>query len=310
MKKKIFLIHPRGFCAGVRRALDTVNRVLELYKAPVYVFHEIVHNDYVVESLIDRGVVFVEQLAEIPVGAPLIFSAHGVPVKMEQEAVERGLNVIDATCPLVKRIHKKAISYEQKGFSIILIGHRHHPEIIGTAGQLQDSSLIIESPSDVASMQIPGPDKIVYLTQTTWCVDDIEQIVRALKQRFPEIAGGGDICYATQNRQQAVKVLAGHCDVVFVLGSPKSSNSNRLREAAEKCGTAAYLLNSVADITGEMLAGRTAVGVTAAASAPEILVQELIGYLHTLNWKGPEHLVGEKEKIIFPLPEIQESSEP
>lgn len=304
MSKKIYLAYPRGFCAGVRRALDTVEEALKVYGSPVYVLHEIVHNDYIVNNLKQRGVIFVENLSAVPCGSPLIFSAHGVSRKTELDAGKLGLKCIDATCPLVKKIHKKALSLEKKGFSVFLIGHRKHPEISGTLGQLRNPAFVIENVSDIEKMNL-NIEKTAYLTQTTLSIDDTMEIVEVLKKKYPGIEGGGDICYATQNRQNAVKLLAEKCDTVFIIGSPKSSNSNRLRESAEKLGIRSYLINNASEITPEMLAGSENTGISAGASAPECLVEELIESLKSQGWTETIDTIYTEENVKFSMPLIK-----
>jgi len=304
MAKKIYLAYPRGFCAGVRRALDTVEEALKVYGRPVYVLHEIVHNDYIVNNLKQKGVIFVENLSAVPCGSPLIFSAHGVSGKTEKEAAKFGLKCIDATCPLVKKIHKKALALEKKGFSVFLIGHRKHPEISGTLGQLRNSAFVIEKTSDIEKIK-QDIENCAYLTQTTLSLDDTGEIIEALKKKYPGIDGGGDICYATQNRQNAVKMLAEKCDTVFIIGSPKSSNSNRLKETAEKLGIRSYLINNASEITPEMLAGSENTGISAGASAPECLVEELIEFLEAKGWTETIDTIYTEENVKFSMPLIK-----
>jgi 4-hydroxy-3-methylbut-2-enyl diphosphate reductase len=305
MAGKILLASPRGFCAGVRRALDTVEEVLKRTQPPVYVFHEIVHNNYIVEQLTRRGVIFVESLDEVPDGAVLIFSAHGVSPELEKAAAAKKLKVIDASCPLVKKIHRKARRQKNANCQIILIGHKGHPEIVGTLGQTGGSAKIVETVQDVYNLpKPPAGKKVAYLTQTTLSLDDISGITEALHEKFPDIIGDGDICYATQNRQNAVKELAKQCDLILVIGSKKSSNSNRLREVALKCGVKALLIDGAGDITSTDLENVENIGITAGASAPECLVSETVEFLKNRGWQGPEELVSSEENVSFPLPEI------
>lgn len=304
MAKKIYLAYPRGFCAGVRRALDTVEEALKVYGSPVYVLHEIVHNDYIVNSLKQKGVIFVEELSAVPCGSPLIFSAHGVSRKTEKEAAKLGLKCIDATCPLVKKIHKKALALEKKGFSVFLIGHRTHPEIFATLGQLRNPAFVIEKASDIEKIK-QDIENCAYLTQTTLSLDDTGEIIEALKNKYPAIEGGGDICYATQNRQNAVKMLAEKCDTVFIIGSPKSSNSNRLKETAEKLGIRSYLINNASEITPEMLNNSENTGISAGASAPECLVEELIEFLRSRGWTEAIDMIYSEENVKFSMPLIK-----
>lgn len=300
----VYLATPRGFCAGVDRAIAIVERALEKYGAPIYVRHEVVHNAYVVNHLRQKGAVFVEELDEVPQGATVIFSAHGVSRAVQQEAEARGLNVFDATCPLVTKVHVEVARMREKGLEIIMIGHKGHPEVEGTMGQSDAGMYLVETPDDVARLSVTDPDKLAYVTQTTLSVDDAARVVEALKKRFPNISGPkrDDICYATQNRQDAVKKLAGECDIVLVVGSPNSSNSNRLREVAENLGVPAWLVDSSEDIKSEWLAGKTHVGITAGASAPEILVQQVIERLKQLGATEVAPLEGLQEKVNFPLP--------
>jgi 4-hydroxy-3-methylbut-2-en-1-yl diphosphate reductase len=300
----VYLATPRGFCAGVDRAIAIVERALEKFGAPIYVRHEVVHNAYVVNDLKRKGAVFVEELDEVPRGATVIFSAHGVSQAVRQEAEARGLTVFDATCPLVTKVHVEVARMRDKGLEIIMIGHRGHPEVEGTMGQSMGGMYLVETPEDVAHLSVGNPDKLAYVTQTTLSVDDAARIVESLKARFPNIAGPkkDDICYATQNRQDAVKQLAGVCDAVLVVGSPNSSNSNRLREVAQNLGVPAYLVDSADDIQPDWIAGKVHIGITAGASAPEILVQEVIDRLKQLGASKVAPLEGLEEKVNFPLP--------
>jgi 4-hydroxy-3-methylbut-2-enyl diphosphate reductase len=300
----VLLANPRGFCAGVERAIEIVERALAQFGAPIYVRHEIVHNKYVVEDLRAKGAVFVEELDEVPTGATVIFSAHGVAKAVREEAERRGLKVFDATCPLVTKVHVEVAKLLRAGYEIVMIGHRGHPEAEGTMGQAEDRISLIETVEDVAKLAVRSPDKLAYVTQTTLSVDDARSIVAALKARFPAITGPkkDDICYATQNRQDAVKFMAPQCDVVIVVGSPNSSNSNRLREVAENIGARAYMVDAAADLRPEWIAGAARVGVTAGASAPEVLVQEVIEKLRQLGAKRVTPLKGAVEDVVFTLP--------
>ena len=302
--KTILLANPRGFCAGVDRAIAIVERALEKFGAPIYVRHEVVHNRYVVDSLKAKGAVFVEELAEVPSGATVIFSAHGVPKAVRREADTRGLKVFDATCPLVTKVHVEVAKMRGLGLEIVMVGHRGHPEVEGTMGQSERGMHFVESEADVAQMTVPTGAKLAYVTQTTLSVDDAARVVAALKQRFPDIVGPkkDDICYATQNRQDAVRQMARECDVVIIVGSSNSSNSNRLREVAANLGVPAYLVDRASDIDPAWLAGKTRVGVSAGASAPEILVGEVIERLAALGAGVPRQLQGVVEKVDFPLP--------
>jgi 4-hydroxy-3-methylbut-2-enyl diphosphate reductase len=304
MTPTILLANPRGFCAGVDRAIAIVERALEKFGAPIYVRHEVVHNTFVVNDLKAKGAIFVDELADVPSGATVIFSAHGVSQAVRAEAEARGLNVFDATCPLVTKVHVEVSKMRDKGFEIVMIGHKGHPEVEGTLGQSEGGMYLVETPDDVATLQVNDPDKLAYVTQTTLSVDDAARVVDALRARFPTISGPkkDDICYATQNRQDAVKVLAKQCDVVIVVGSPTSSNSNRLREVAENLGVPAYMVDNATEIDPQWLSQKSRVGVTAGASAPEILVQEVIARLKDLGVDALTHLDGVQEKVGFPLP--------
>jgi 4-hydroxy-3-methylbut-2-enyl diphosphate reductase len=301
---EVLLANPRGFCAGVERAIEIVERALEQHGAPIYVRHEIVHNRSVVESLRARGAVFVEELAEVPAGGIVIFSAHGVSKAVRAEAEHRGLRAFDATCPLVTKVHVEVAKMLKAGFEIVMIGHRGHPESEGTMGQAAGGMYLVETVADVAGLEVRSPERLAYVTQTTLSVDDARAIVAALKLRFPAIRGPkrDDICYATQNRQDAVKFMAPQCDVVIVVGSPNSSNSNRLREVAEHMGAQAYMVDSAEDLRPEWVAGKTRVGVSAGASAPEVLVIELIERLKSLGAKRVQQLGGITERVVFTLP--------
>jgi 4-hydroxy-3-methylbut-2-enyl diphosphate reductase len=305
---QIKLANPRGFCAGVDRAIEIVNRALELFGAPIYVRHEVVHNKFVVDDLRDRGAVFVDELEEIPDDTIVIFSAHGVSLAVQEEAKRRGLNVFDATCPLVTKVHMEVAKSSQQGHECILIGHKGHPEVEGTMGQYDLSKggniYLVEDTAQVASLQINNPQALSYVTQTTLSVDDTAQVIDALREKFPAIKGPrkNDICYATQNRQDAVKQLAAECDLMLVVGSPNSSNSNRLSELAERMGTESYLIDSAEDIKPEWLADKKTVGITAGASAPEVLVKQVIDGLCELGASAPEEMQGREETITFSLP--------
>jgi len=300
----VVLANPRGFCAGVERAIEIVERALELFGAPIYVRHEIVHNRYVVDDLRAKGAVFVEELDEVPRGATVIFSAHGVAKEVRADAERRGLKIFDATCPLVTKVHMEVAKMLKAGYEIVMIGHRGHPEAEGTMGQAERGMHLVEALEDVAKLEVGSPEKLAYVTQTTLSVDDAAAIVSALKARFPNIRGPkrDDICYATQNRQDAVKFMAPQCDVVIVVGSPNSSNSNRLREVAEHMGAQAYMVDSAADLRPEWIAGTRRVGVTAGASAPEVLVDELIARLKALGAAQVTPLEGITERVVFTLP--------
>jgi 4-hydroxy-3-methylbut-2-enyl diphosphate reductase len=304
MTPTILLANPRGFCAGVDRAIAIVERALEKFGAPIYVRHEVVHNTFVVNDLKAKGAIFVEELDEVPAGATVIFSAHGVSQAVRAEAEARGLNVFDATCPLVTKVHVEVSKMRDKGFEIVMIGHKGHPEVEGTLGQSEGGMHLVEAPEDVARLRVADPDKLAYVTQTTLSVDDAARVVDALRQRFPNIAGPkkDDICYATQNRQDAVKALAPQCDVVIVVGSPTSSNSNRLREVAENLGVPAYMVDNAGEIDPQWVSGKKRIGVTAGASAPEVLVREVIERLNQMGAGSVENLDGVREKVGFPLP--------
>ena len=301
---EVLLAKPRGFCAGVDRAIAIVERALELHGAPIYVRHEIVHNKFVVDDLRAKGAVFVEELDQVPQGATVIFSAHGVALDVRREADSRGLKVFDATCPLVTKVHVEVAKMRAAGREVVMIGHEGHPEAEGTMGQSMTGMYLVESEDDVAKLNVTDPERLAYVTQTTLSIDDCERIVAALKVRFPKIVGPkrDDICYATQNRQDAVKFMAPQCDVVIVVGSPNSSNSNRLREVARNLGREAYLVDKAAEIRPEWLEGKRSIGVTAGASAPEVLVQEVILRLQALGARRVRELVGIEEAVTFPLP--------
>ncbi len=311
MTIQVMLANPRGFCAGVDRAIEIVERALKKYGAPIYVRHEVVHNKFVVNNLRDKGAVFVDELDEIPEHSTVVFSAHGVSQAVRLEAESRNLNVFDATCPLVTKVHIEVKKYRQQGLEILLIGHAGHPEVEGTMGQADGGIHLIEKLEDVANLQVNDPDKLAYVSQTTLSMDDTAKIVDALRLRFPNINGPkkDDICYATQNRQDAVKKLVDKCDVVFVVGSPNSSNSNRLREIAEIRDVPAYLIDGPEEIEQEWLEGKSCAGVTAGASAPESLVTEVVGRLNSSNTMAIE-LDGPPENISFSLPvKLREESD-
>lgn len=301
---EIILANPRGFCAGVDRAIEIVERALELHGAPIYVRHEVVHNKFVVDRLKAMGAVFVEEVSDAPPGSILIFSAHGVSKQVRQDAEARGLTVFDATCPLVTKVHLEVARLRAQNKEIIMIGHAGHPEVEGTMGQTEGGMYLVESPDDVARLSVRDEDNLAFVTQTTLSVDDASNIINALKTRFPNIVGPrkDDICYATQNRQDAVKQLAAQCDVVIVVGSPNSSNSNRLREVAFNMNIPAYLVDSAAELQSEWLQGHSRVGVSAGASAPEVLVQQVIERLTQLGAGTVHELKGINENVVFPLP--------
>ncbi len=305
---QIRLANPRGFCAGVDRAIDIVNRALEVFGPPIHVRHEVVHNRYVVEDLRQRGAVFVEELHEVPDDAIVIFSAHGVSKAVQEEAKHRQLQVFDATCPLVTKVHMEVIRYAREGRESILIGHAGHPEVEGTMGQYDKSYggdiYLVEDEADVAALTVRDESKLAFVTQTTLSVDDTARVIDALRQRFPAIIGPKreDICYATTNRQDAVRQLALECGLVLVVGSVNSSNSNRLRELAERCGAEAYLIDEPSQIEASWLKGKAAVGVTAGASAPEDLVQQVIATLKNLGGEDAEEIPGREENIRFSMP--------
>lgn len=302
---KILLANPRGFCAGVNRAIDIVERALDIFGAPIYVRHEVVHNKFVVDGLREKGAVFVDELEDVPNDSTVIFSAHGVPKSVREKAQSRGLKVFDATCPLVTKVHMEVVRHEEANQEVVLIGHAGHPEVEGTLGQYDGEGMyLVESPEDVAELQVKDPSNLAYVTQTTLSMDDTARVIDALRERFPQISGPkkDDICYATQNRQDAVKKMAKRCDLVLVVGSANSSNSNRLRELAERLGTDAYLIDGADDIQPGWLVGKSCVGVTAGASAPEILVQEVIEKLKSLAEVDVVESDGQVENIVFSLP--------
>jgi 4-hydroxy-3-methylbut-2-enyl diphosphate reductase len=302
------LANPRGFCAGVDRAIDIVDRALDIFDAPVFVRHEVVHNRFVVDKLRNRGAVFIDELHEVPDGSVVIFSAHGVSQAVRQEAVARELKVFDATCPLVTKVHMEVTRYSREGRECVLIGHRGHPEVDGTLGQYDSANggsiYLVESEAQAAQLQVVNADTLSYVTQTTLSVDDTSRIINALRLRFPSISGPrkDDICYATQNRQDAVKQLAGDCDLVLVVGSANSSNSNRLAELAGRMGAQSYLIDSAHDIQPEWCSGVRTIGLTAGASAPEILVEQVIDRLRELGASPPQEMPGREENITFSMP--------
>jgi 4-hydroxy-3-methylbut-2-enyl diphosphate reductase len=304
MEQEILLAQPRGFCAGVDRAIEIVERALAQFGAPIYVRHEIVHNAYVVEDLRRKGAIFIEALEDVPAGNTLVFSAHGVPRSVVQEAAQRGLKVFDATCPLVTKVHMEVAKMRREGREIIMIGHAGHPEVEGTMGQADEGMYLVETVDDVHTLQVRRPEMLAYVSQTTLSVDDTADVIAALKARFPQIAEPkkGDICYATTNRQEAVKFMAPQVDLVIVVGSPNSSNSNRLREVAEKMGTLAYMVDNAAQIDPAWLQGTRRIGVTAGASAPQVLVDAVIAQLKTYGAQSVRVLEGVEEHVTFPLP--------
>jgi len=313
----VILANPRGFCAGVDRAIDIVNRALEIFGSPIYVRHEVVHNRYVVNNLRGKGAVFVDELDDVPDGETVIFSAHGVPQSVRREAERRGLKVFDATCPLVTKVHLEVMRCSQQGRECVLIGHQGHPEVEGTMGQYDAAAggqiYLVESLQDVAQLEVMRPEQLSFVTQTTLSIDDTARIIDALRARFPAIEGPrkDDICYATQNRQDAVRELARHTDVVLVVGSPNSSNSNRLRELAGQQGVDAYLLDDPGQIKAQWLQGKRRVGVTAGASAPEVLVQQVISRLRQWGAASAHEQAGREETITFALPkELRVTSSP
>ncbi|PPK50298.1 4-hydroxy-3-methylbut-2-enyl diphosphate reductase [Marinobacter persicus] len=305
---QIRLANPRGFCAGVDRAIEIVNRALDVFGAPIYVRHEVVHNKFVVDNLRNRGAVFVDELHEVPDDTLVIFSAHGVSQAVQKEAERRGLKVFDATCPLVTKVHMEVMRYSRDGRECILIGHEGHPEVEGTMGQYDASNggaiYLVENEEDVANLEVNDPARLSFVTQTTLSMDDTARVIDALRAKFTEIEGPrkDDICYATQNRQDAVKQLANDCDLMLVVGSPNSSNSNRLRELAERMGTPAYLIDEASQIDPQWLEDKFAIGVTAGASAPEVLVAEVINRLKELGGEEPEEVSGREENIVFSMP--------
>jgi 4-hydroxy-3-methylbut-2-enyl diphosphate reductase len=301
---EVLLANPRGFCAGVERAISIVERALALHGAPIYVRHEVVHNKFVVDDLRAKGAVFVEELDQVPPGSTVIFSAHGVSQAIRRQAEARGLKVFDATCPLVTKVHVEVAKMREQGRGIVMIGHRGHPEVEGTMGQSAQGMYLVETVDDVGRLEIEDPGRLAYVTQTTLSVDDAAAIVKALKRRFPGIVGPkkDDICYATQNRQDAVKIMAPQCDLVIVVGSPNSSNTNRLRELAQTLGREVHMIDNASELRPEWVQGCNRVGVSAGASAPEVLVLEVIARLQALGAKRVTQLKGKEEGVTFPLP--------
>jgi len=304
MEKEILLAQPRGFCAGVDRAIEIVERALEKFGAPIYVRHEIVHNAYVVNDLKAKGAIFIEDLSDVPHGNTLVFSAHGVSQAVRKEAQERGVQIFDATCPLVSKVHTEVVKMRGEGREIIMIGHQGHPEVEGTMGQAEGGMYLVETTDDVEHLAVADPAKLAYVSQTTLSVDDTAEIIAALKRRFPLISEPkkGDICYATTNRQEAVKFMAPQVDLVLVVGSPNSSNSNRLREVAEKIGVPAFMVDNATQINPAWLENVVRIGVTAGASAPEVLVEEVIARLRDLGARSVRALDGVEEHVTFPMP--------
>ncbi len=305
MPQPILLANPRGFCAGVDRAISIVERALEEYGAPIYVRHEVVHNKFVVDDLRNKGAIFIEELSDVPEGSTLIYSAHGVSLAVQEEAVRRGFRIFDATCPLVTKVHKQVQRLNEDGYQIIMIGHKGHPEVEGTMGQVREGGmLLVEVVEDVAKLVVDDVEKLAHVSQTTLSVDETFDIIEALKARFPHIKSPNkeDICYATTNRQEAVKKLAADCDIVIVVGSPNSSNSNRLREVAALRGVDAYMVDNASFLQEEWFTGKNHVGVTAGASAPELLVQEVIAQIQAWGHGSIEELNGVEESIVFVLP--------
>ena len=304
MDNEILLAQPRGFCAGVDRAIEIVERALAQFGAPIYVRHEIVHNAYVVDDLRRKGAIFIEELGDVPAGNTLVFSAHGVSKAVRSEAEARGLTIFDATCPLVTKVHMEVAKMRRQNCEIVMIGHDGHPEVEGTMGQAEQGMHLVETVADVARLQVPDTSPLAYVSQTTLSVDDTAEIIAALKLRFPAIIEPkkGDICYATTNRQEAVKFMAPQVDVVIVVGSKNSSNSNRLREVADKMGTPAYMVDHADQIDPAWLVGMLRIGVTAGASAPEVLVQAVIDRLKQMGARSVRSLAGVEENVIFPLP--------
>ncbi|HSV71912.1 MAG TPA: 4-hydroxy-3-methylbut-2-enyl diphosphate reductase [Methylibium sp.] len=302
--RDVLLAEPRGFCAGVDRAIEIVERALRKFGAPIYVRHEIVHNTYVVNDLKAKGAIFIEDLGEVPAGATLVFSAHGVSRAVRDEAAARGFSLFDATCPLVTKVHVEVAKLHKEGYDFIMIGHKGHPEVEGTMGQLSEGIYLVEDVADVARVQVQRPERLAVVTQTTLSVDDAAEILAAVKRRFPQVREPKqqDICYATQNRQDAVKVLAPQVDVLIVVGSQTSSNSNRLRELAQRLGTPAYMVDTASDLQPEWFDGRSRVGLTAGASAPELLVQQVIERLRSLGAVSVRKMQGVQETVNFPLP--------
>lgn len=303
-KPEVLLANPRGFCAGVDRAIEIVERALEMHGAPIYVRHEIVHNKFVVDDLRGKGAVFIEDLTDVPSGATLVFSAHGVSKAVRQEAAKRGFHVFDATCPLVKKVHIEVMKRRNEGYDVIMIGHDGHPEVEGTMGQSEQGMHLVETEEDVAQLSVPTGIKLTYVSQTTLSVDDCQKVIGALKRKFPHIVGPkkDDICYATQNRQDAVKFMAPQVEVVIVVGSRTSSNTNRLRELAATMGCETYQVDGAEEVQPEWIAGKKRIGVTSGASAPDVLVREVIAKLKALGATSVRELLGISENVTFPLP--------
>jgi 4-hydroxy-3-methylbut-2-enyl diphosphate reductase len=312
MDSEILLAQPRGFCAGVDRAIEIVERALQQFGAPIYVRHEIVHNAYVVADLRAKGAIFIEDLDDVPAGNTLVFSAHGVPKSVRAEAAARGLAIFDATCPLVTKVHVEVAKMRKLGCEVVMIGHDGHPEVEGTMGQAEEGMHLVETVADVAGLQVGNPDQLAYVSQTTLSVDDTAEVIAALKAKYPNIIEPkkGDICYATTNRQEAVKFMAPQVELVIVVGSPNSSNSNRLREVAEKKGTPAYMIDNASQIDPKWLEGKVRIGVTAGASAPEVLVQAVIDRLKELGARSVRTLEGVEEHVTFPLPKGLDGTAP
>ncbi|MDL2356202.1 MAG: 4-hydroxy-3-methylbut-2-enyl diphosphate reductase [Pseudomonadota bacterium] len=312
MDSEILLAQPRGFCAGVDRAIEIVERALQQFGAPIYVRHEIVHNAYVVADLRNKGAIFIEELDDVPAGNTLVFSAHGVSQAVRAEAAARGLTIFDATCPLVTKVHVEVAKMRRQGCEVVMIGHDGHPEVEGTMGQAERGMHLVETVADVATLQVGNPDQLAYVSQTTLSVDDTADVIAALKLRFPNIIEPkkGDICYATTNRQEAVKFMAPQVELVIVVGSPNSSNSNRLREVAEKMGTPAHMIDNASQIDPQWLVGKLRIGVTAGASAPEVLVQAVIDRLKALGARSVRALDGVEEHVTFPLPKGLDGAKP
>ncbi len=305
MEKTIQLANPRGFCAGVDRAISIVERALEEFGAPIYVRHEVVHNKFVVDNLRDKGAIFIEELSDVPEDSILIYSAHGVSLEVQEEAIRRGFKIFDATCPLVTKVHKQVQRLNEENYQIIMIGHKGHPEVEGTMGQVRDGGmLLVETVDDVAALEVVDESKLAHVSQTTLSVDETQDIIDALKARFPEIKSPNkeDICYATQNRQDAVKKLTESCDIIIVVGSPNSSNSNRLREVAALRGVDAYMVDNASYLQAEWFQNKNSIGITAGASAPEVLIQEVIAQIQAWGHQTMVELDGVEESIVFVLP--------
>jgi 4-hydroxy-3-methylbut-2-enyl diphosphate reductase len=312
MDSEILLAQPRGFCAGVDRAIEIVERALQQFGAPIYVRHEIVHNAYVVEDLRNKGAIFIEELDDVPAGNTLVFSAHGVSKAVRAEAAARGLTIFDATCPLVTKVHVEVAKMRKLGCEVVMIGHDGHPEVEGTMGQADQGMHLVETVADVDQLQVANPEQVAYVSQTTLSVDDTAAVIAALKRKYPNIIEPkkGDICYATTNRQEAVKFMAPQVELVIVVGSPNSSNSNRLREVSEKMGTPSYMIDNVSQIDPQWLVGKQRIGVTAGASAPEVLVQAVIDRFKELGARSVRALDGVEEHVTFPLPKGLDGAKP